>query len=160
MLNLDSGYFQEPKSQLDFIKDNFKEDYLLKIPVYSEPIYPFCQESVRDYNFRATRKLWEPLFLENGVKFVFEGSSGGYKITKKLKEEKEDKDGIIYVGEGKLGKIDKLCNVKKNHLLPEEIFDKTGDQTHFWILHLSKKLVYAFSTDGTRTFDNVILKSP
>lgn len=72
------------------------------IPIYHVPAYP----SARDFNGTnesRVREHWLPIMEEVGVKLAFKNHDHAYKRTFPIKNNKIDKDGIIYIGDGSWG---------------------------------------------------------
>lgn len=102
---LDSGHSHPVKGkQSKWLEQALKshEEVLYKIPIYHvaayPSYYPFDQKTAY-----AIRKHWVPLFEKAGVKVVFENHNHAFKRTFPMKEEKVEKDGIVYLGDGAWG---------------------------------------------------------
>jgi acid phosphatase type 7 len=71
-------------------------------PVYHVPSYP----SVRDVAGATSQRIrqhWHPLFEQAGVRVAFENHDHAYKRTVPILQEKEDPDGIVFIGDGAWG---------------------------------------------------------
>jgi hypothetical protein len=71
-------------------------------PVYHVPAYP----SVRDVaggTSQRIRQHWHPLFEQAGVRVAFENHDHAYKRTVPILREKEDPDGVVFIGDGAWG---------------------------------------------------------
>lgn len=157
-LQLDSGYYAKPSSQVEFINKSLSGNHIVKFVTYYNSMYPYCQWNEEDYDYKELRKHWETPLKNNGVRFVFETGNGGLKRTKPLYQEKAvpEGQGIIFLGEGNMSsEKDRIqCPKDGEGVGKKEWFDNTGTQSHFWVIHISKTSVFTYATDGTRIVDS------
>ncbi len=74
-------------------------------PMYHVPAYP-AHRDVDIESDQVSRKKWIPVFEDVGVDVAFEHHEHMFKKTKPLRRGEEDyRDGVIYMGDGALGKI-------------------------------------------------------
>lgn len=115
------------------------------IPVYHYPAFP----SVRDY-FGAVptriREHWLPLFERYGVRIAFENHDHAYKRTVPIKAEREDPDGIVYIGDGAWG-----VSTREVHVAADTPYlAKSTSQRHFILLTIKGETqdLKVFNEDG------------
>ncbi len=73
------------------------------LPVYHVPAWPSHREIELDLDQRS-QFHWCPLFERADVRFVLESHDHTFKRTHPLLEGKRDEDGIVYVGDGCMGR--------------------------------------------------------
>jgi len=99
---------------------------------YHRPAYPAVKKSGR------AKKHWVPLFEKYGVDLVFESDGHTLKRTVPIFQEKRnDKKGIVYLGEGGLG-----VNLRKQKMQDKWYFQSPGyakSAYHFFSLDVSRK---------------------
>lgn len=71
-------------------------------PVYHVPAYPSVRALGGGVSTRI-REHWVPLFEEHGVRVAFENHDHAYKRTVPIRREREDPDGIVFIGDGAWG---------------------------------------------------------
>lgn len=74
----------------------------MKFAVYHVPAYP----SIRHYDNRDSRNVryaWVPLFDKYGVNVAFEHHDHAYKRTYRMKNNRPDPNGTLYMGDGSWG---------------------------------------------------------
>ncbi len=79
-----------------------REDVTHLFPIYHVPSYP----SVRNFDGGVSRNIrehWLPLFEETQVRVAFENHDHAYKRTVPIRQEAEDEDGIVFIGDGAWG---------------------------------------------------------
>ena len=102
---LDSGHRASiDGNQKIWLKENLEERTSIpnKIAVYHVSAYP----SVYQYKGGTSKKIrqfWCPLFEEYGVQLAFENHNHAYKRTFRIKQEKIDPNGVLYLGDGAWG---------------------------------------------------------
>ena len=79
-----------------------RKDVLWKIPIYHIAAYPSIYSFSDDRSTRI-RTHWIPLFEKYGVRLAFEHHNHAFKRTKPLLAGKEDRSGIVYIGDGAWG---------------------------------------------------------
>lgn len=98
------------------------------IPVYHVPAFP----SVRDYAggvATRVRENWAPLFEKHGVRIAFEHHDHAYKRTVPIREEQEDPDGVVYIGDGAWG-----VDVREVHDVSETWYLARAESVRHFIL--------------------------
>lgn len=99
---LDSGHTAPVKGfQRDWLKKNLsaRSRVPLKFAVYHIPAYP----SIRRFENKdslSIREAWVPVFDEFGLTVAFEHHDHDYKRTLRLKNNKPDPQGTLYMGDG------------------------------------------------------------
>lgn len=102
-------------------------------PVYHQPAYP----SHRPYDGRRRqlcRELWVPLFEQYKVAAVFENDDHTYKRSVRIREGKQDPNGILYLGDGCWGRGPRPV------MAADETWylEKSASANHFILVTLTK----------------------
>ena len=114
------------------------------------------------YNFSSKtaveiRKLWVPLFEKYGVYAAFEHHNHAYKMTHKIKGEKVDAEGVLYLGDGSWGVF------PRKPRSPESSWylAKSAQKNAFWLMSVQNQegvcscLLESFDSKGRR-IDRVV----
>jgi len=73
-----------------------------KFAFYHVPAYPSSRSPGNEYS-TLVRTHWVPLFETGGIHVAFEHHDHLYKRTLPLKNNRKDKDGVVYMGDGAWG---------------------------------------------------------
>jgi hypothetical protein len=101
---LDSGHTNSiGGQQQEWLRAQLKDNkFPFTVVAYHVPAYP----SVRPFDGTTStsiRELWVPLFEAGDVTVAFEHHDHAYKRSKKIKNNKEDPEGVLYLGDGAWG---------------------------------------------------------
>ncbi len=107
------------------------EQAAYKIPVYHVAAYPSYYPFEKKVS-REVRENWIPLFEMFGVKIVLENHDHAFKRTLPMKAEKEDPDGIVFLGDGSWG-------VAPRKPLPHTYLAKALQSNCIWLLTFTKE---------------------
>ncbi len=102
-------------------------------PVYHVPAWP----SHRDFDGRVServRELWVPLMERYGIQVAFENHDHTYKRTVPIREGRESPDGIVYIGDGCWGVLERDVRT------PEEdwYLARTASRRHFILITVAE----------------------
>ena len=87
-------------------------DVAYSFAAYHVPLYPGYR-SPRDKHSRAGRRHWLPLFDRHGLTTAFEHHDHVLKRSKRLKENRVDASGTLYLGDGCMGKPRRLVTAPR-----------------------------------------------
>jgi hypothetical protein len=146
---LDSGHANPiDGEQTDWLKKNLEErqNIIHRLAIYHVPAYP----SFRCWNQKYSaliRQYWVPLFEKYGISLVFENHDHTYKRTRPLLNNKVNKNGITYIGDGAWGVAQprRPQSVRKPFYL-----EKLNPIRHFLKikLHQEKQQVFCLDPQG------------
>ena len=112
---------------------------------YHCPLYP----SHRDFEGGtavAGRKYWLPLFDKYQLAVGFEHHDHTFKRTKRLRNNEENPNGALYVGDGNAGVMPR---VPKEGLWYTE---KVSRDTHLWIVDVSENEMHLRAMNRSGVF--------
>ncbi len=154
LMILDSGHIKTHDSQIPWIKKTLTESTSvpLKMIAYHVPLFPSVRSS-NDPWVSEGKKYWPKVFEENGADVVFEHHDHALKRTHPIKDNKVHPSGVIYLGDGCMGKSPR--DVKKEWYLAQ-----AKSIEHFWLGKLTKGELYlkAIGANG-EVFDEVRIKT-
>ncbi len=150
---LDTGHIEAVEGpQKKWLEETLKQeaDSKYKIPLYHVAAYPSCY-SFENARAQFIRDQWVPLFEQYKVKFAFEHHNHAFKRTVPLKENKQDSEGVVYLGDGSWG-------VPPRDVKPHWYLEKAAKLNCFWLVILDRDLcrLQAFDLQGNLIDDLVI----
>jgi len=150
LVSLDSGIVSDPGGE----QSTWLEEQLItnvnktnKYALYHVPLYP----SIRPYSDKqstAARKAWQPIFDTYGLTIGFENHDHGYKRTFPLKNNTENSNGTLYMGDGAWG-------VKRTGQTPRPYIAKSMSE---WFILVVQSTANATYIDA-RNEDDVVIDS-
>lgn len=151
---LDSGHIFSHEYQVPWLKNTLQDakSSPFKIVAYHVPTYPSVR-SESDEWVKEGRKYWTNVFDEFKVDLAFEHHDHALKRTHFLKNNKIDKTGVLYLGDGCMGKEPRI--VKEAWYL-----EKAISKEHFWLGKIKKDeiLMEAIGLDD-QVLDKIVLKT-
>jgi len=129
---LDSGHISSHSDQVNWLEQNLKAHAPVKnkLAMYHAPLYP----SHRDFDgywSKEGRKYWQPLFDKYNLSLSFENHDHILKRTYKIKNNKKDSSGTVYIGDGCWGTSPRKAR-NRWYLQTSE------SRMHVWRVELSK----------------------
>lgn len=128
---LDTGHITSYNKQKPFLEENLvKDDKQFQFTFYHIPFFP----GHRSFGGAASkgRNAWMSIMEEKGVDVSFEHHDHVLKRTFPLKELRVDnEDGIIYLGDGAMGKSTRELN-------DEWYMEHAESINHFWYVDMKK----------------------
>ncbi len=132
ILALDSDHMAPSDGeQLAWMKAQFEQhkDVRYKFAIYHVPLYPAHRDYAAAGN-ATKRQRWLPLFDAYGLTAGFENHDHVYKRTKRMKHNRPDPAGTLYIGDGCMGVEPRPCDQGKRLEDPAEL-EKLGlDETY------------------------------
>lgn len=152
ILSLDASVLSSPDSQNEFIEKELDNAYRAKIALYGIPLYP----SIRAFNNKWSSKLresWAPLFDKHGLNLALENGDKAYKRSVYIKENKENSEGTLYIGDGCWGAEPASVSDEERWYL-----DQFESKRFFLAIDVQSDRINISAVDSeTTTFDNVII---
>eukprot|EP01132_Coremiostelium_polycephalum_P001289 gene1289-1628_t len=147
ILSLDSDVVESIPGQANWIDTTLAQSpQRFKFAFYHIAIYPCTHTKMDEKITDSARKYWAPLFDRHNLTVAFENHYHLYKRTKLLKNQVEDPNGTLYIGDGAWG-VDTILQLKDYDYL-----EKSGRQKHFLKVTLSSFTnhieIESFGTDG------------
>ncbi len=132
LMILDSGHIKTHDSQIPWIKKTLSESKSipLKMVAYHVPVFPSVRSS-SDPWVSEGKKYWPQVFEGNEVNVVFEHHDHALKRTHPIRDNKIHPNGVIYIGDGCMGKSPR--DVKKEWYLAQ-----AKSIEHFWVGTITK----------------------
>lgn len=122
-----------------------------QIAAYHRPAYPAVKQP------SVAKVSWVPLFDEFKLDLVLESDGHCIKRTVPIRNDKEDPDGVIYLGEGGYGAPQRDPQVDRWYLQGEGAFAGRGD--HIVILEItSEEIHYSALLNSGETADSAVFK--
>jgi len=154
LMILDSGHVNTHESQIPWIKqtlDKFKSAPF-KMAAYHVPLFPSAR-LVSDPWVREGRKYWTSLFEDHGLDLAFEHHDHALKRTHPIKNNRIDQNGVLYIGDGCMGKSPRSVQ-------SEWYLAKSKSIEHFWLGKITKDEITLKATGlNGEIFDEVVIKS-
>ena len=123
-----------------------------KFALYHVPAYP-CVRNMNNKRSNLVREYWVPLFEAHGIVAAFEHHDHAYKRTHKIRNDKIDPSGVLYLGDGAWGVAQpRYPDTSANRWY----LAKTAARRHFikMTLHGSHRKAEAIDSNG-QIFDEV-----
>lgn len=141
-------------AQTEWLRTTLKSQVSLpyKIVAYHQAAYPSVYKADKK-GPTLIRDHWVPHFEHNHVQVAFEHHNHAFKRTFRIKNNRIDPTGILYLGDGAWGIHPRSPhNVKKTWYL-----EKAEKLNHFWLTTLSDEgmLLQAYDIKG-KLFDEVV----
>jgi len=154
LIVLDSGHVNTHESQVPWIKKTLQEikSAPFKMVAYHVPLFPSARPP-SDPWVSEGKKYWTTVFEDYGVDVAFEHHDHALKRTHPIKKDKIDKEGILYIGDGCMGKDPR--SVRNEWYLAN-----AKSIEHFWLVKIRKDQMQlqAIGVNG-EVLDEVKLKS-
>lgn len=154
LLVLDSGHVNTHESQVPWIKKTLQEmkSAPFKMVAYHVPLYPSARPP-SDQWVSEGKKHWTSLFEDYGVDVAFEHHDHALKRTHHIKKNKIDKEGVLYLGDGCMGK-------DPRRVRNEWYLANAKSIGHFWLgkIHKDQMKLQAIGVNG-EVLDEVIEKT-
>ena len=154
LLVLDSGHVNTHESQVPWIKKTLQEikSAPFKMVAYHVPLFPSARPP-SDQWVSQGKKYWITVFEDFGIDVAFEHHDHALKRTHPIKKEKIDKEGVLYIGDGCMGKDPR--SVRNEWYLA-----KAKGIEHFWLGKIRKDQMklQAIGVHG-EVLDEVIVKT-
>jgi hypothetical protein len=150
---LDSGHVAEHGGpQARWLDSELQKDKARKhrFAVYHVPLYP----SHRDFDDERSakgRKAWLPIFDKHQLTAAFENHDHTFKRTLRLRDNKADPAGTLYLGDGCFGReAREISSVRRWYLA------KASSTPHFWRVDVSPEGVsYTAIDDEGQVIDSL-----
>lgn len=119
-----------------------------RFPFYHVPLYPSHRKFNEGWSIQG-RKFWQPLFEKHAVTACFEHHDHTFKRAKRIKGDKADPSGVLYLGDGCWGKGAREVDAELRWYL-----DKQASLAHFWRVDVQGHRVEYRAIDAMgRVFD-------
>lgn len=133
---LDSGHL-EPHGgrQAEWLKQELEKyrGVKYKLAVYHVPLYPAHRE-FDGTGSKEGRAHWAPLFDEYRLTLAMEHHDHVFKRSKPIRNNKVDKKGTVYIGDGCFGRAPRAIDPAPRWYNAVE-----KSVAHFWVIDVSKK---------------------
>lgn len=149
---LDSGHVTSHASQVSYLKKVLSESKArFKVALYHVPCYP-THRPYDEYYSTLGRKYWVPVFDEFRVDLAFENHEHVFKRTHPLKNNKIDKEGTVYLGDGCWGRTPRTVTAKRWYHV------KASPKEHIWLVQNQKAGLDCRALDRTgQVFDTTVI---
>ena len=110
---MDSGHIASQEEQAEWLDGLFEEqgDAPHKMAIYHVPMYP-SHRAYEDERMVRARTHWLPVFDEHHLDVAFENHDHAYKRTPRLKGDRIDPEGTLYLGDGCFGVVPREVDVE------------------------------------------------
>ena len=137
LIMLDSGHFTEAPDQVDWLKQQLTalKGVPVRFAVYHVPMYPSHRSFDGDES-TLERKVWMPVFDQFDLTAAFEHHDHSFKRSKRLRGNKVDPHGMLYLGDGCFGQKARTVDSSLRWYL-----DKAEQISHFWVVDVTKNKV-------------------
>jgi len=137
IVNLDAAYALDMKGeQTQWLEKVLSESNAkVKLAQYHGPLYSACrQDKWNDHQVENDGKRhWAPLFDKYNMTISFENHSHAFKRSKRIKGEKANPDGTLYLGEGSWGVLRSPGSCEKDNV---ELMDVILEVSAAWIVRI------------------------
>lgn len=129
------------RQQKTFVRDSLTlmevENVKWRIAAFHKPVYPAVKEPT------SAKADWVPLFEDYGIDLVLESDGHCIKRTVPILKNKEDPNGIVYLGESGYGAPQREPKMERWYLQGDHAFASKGD--HFMMLEIMPEAI-SYST--------------
>lgn len=153
---LNSGHLVRADEQVPWLREQMRRhqnDFRWSMAMYHVPLYPI-HRSYSDGRSGPLRRTWLPVFDEFKLDVGLEHHDHAHKRTHRLRGEKIDPQGTLYVGDGAFGKSARPLTNKDEWFIAAAAAEK-----HVWLIEFAPAGLHfrAVNPDG-QVFDEYLLE--